>query len=801
MPLVNWPRRRASLVAAILVALLLVVGCSDRGEEEPTAQALPTATSTMAAPEGTPGAQEDIRFITVATDAPSRFKDFADIDPFGNVTGFDPDVMADLAVEADLDYEFVVTSYNGLLDSVASGEFDAAMSALVIDDQPPDGIAYTVPYLEVGQVLVVRANETELLSYQDIRPGVPIGVQQYTSGEEAASDIVGLSEPDLHLYPDSPAALQALIDGEVDGVIIDSDDALHFTSSYPQQLKVAGGEGAAAWITRKAYGIAVAADNQPLLDTLNEAILLSQDDGTIERLTRAWLIPTVTIAAGESLVGTPANEIVIGIAAKLADMDPAARDPDIVSWDVKRNTMSGLLMYDAQNNLQPILAEDFPAVSEDGLEYTVRLRQGLTFPDDSEFGAEDVRFSINRAAGLGSFLVNRYLKDANEDGFADQDAVQVLDPNTVKFVLKAPTSYFPSLLASPSFFIVSQACFSNNFDPTNPCGGIGPYTISEWEPDVSMRLKANPNWPGPAPAFENIQLRFYDDPSRMRRSLENNAIDLAWTGLATSDLLELRDNPNFITWQGPSVFKSYLVFEQSESPWSNARLRQAIAYAIDREALAENVFSGTRLPLYSPVPADTPGHTDAEPRRDLAQARSILTASGYSREEKLEMTIWYVNDGRYTALEEQYAHRLEAQLEETDLIEVTLQGAPWDVFRPASINCDYPVYLLGWPSSGQPANYLDAMSWMEYFITNTDRVCSNYESQAMDDLLEEALKEVDETQRLDLYQQMQELWAREYPTLDLTQEPRVAISLPKVQNIAIDAMGLLHYDVLTKTGG
>jgi peptide/nickel transport system substrate-binding protein len=213
------------------------------------------------------------------------------------------------------------------------------------------------------------------------------------------------------------------------------------------------------------------------------------------------------------------------------------------------------------------------------------------------------------------------------------------------------------------------------------------------------------------------------------------------------------------------------------------------------------VFDGQRIPLRSPVPADTPGHVSTEPERDLESAKSILIASGYSAGSPLEMTIWYVNDGRYTTLEEQYATALKAQLEETGLITVTLAGEPWDVFRPASLACSYQTYLLGWPSSGQPAEFLDAMSWMEYFITNTDSICSNFESSTMDSLYKRAIEEVDEGQRLVIYAQIQELWARELPTLDLTQEPRAAVSLAGVDGVWTDAMGLLHYDLLSKNGG
>jgi len=357
------------------------------------------------------------------------------------------------------------------------------------------------------------------------------------------------------------------------------------------------------------------------------------------------------------------------------------------------------------------------------------------------------------------------------------------------------------VLATPPFSILSQGCINGGGAPGIVCHGIGPFSVAEFEPGVQMRLVANESWPGDPPAFDKLQLRFYDDPRRMRRSLENSAIDLAWTGISADDVQELRNNPAYIYWPTASVFKSYLVFEQSESPWSSARLREAVAFAVDRQALANDVFNSQRLPLRSPVPADTPGHVPTEPERDLESAKSILLASGYSPASPLEMTIWYVNDGRYTVLEEQYAMALKAQLEETGLIAVTLEGAPWDVFRPSSSDCSYPAYLLGWPSSGQPAAFLDAMSWMEYFITNTDRICSNFESSAMEALYQEAMAEVDEGKRLDLYAQIQVLWAKEFPTLDLTQEPRSAISVRGVDGVWADAMGLLHYDLLSKSGG
>jgi len=168
--------------------------------------------------------------------------------------------------------------------------------------------------------LTVRANETALLDHTDIEAGIPIGVQRFTSGEQIARGMIGIEEPDLQLYDNPAAALQALIDGHVEGVIIDNVNAAHFATSYPQQLKIAGGSGQEAWISSKAYGIAVAEGNQSLLELLNEYIARAHQEGIIDQLTDTWLVSNEDIVAGESLVGTPIDEIVLAVAGQLNNL-------------------------------------------------------------------------------------------------------------------------------------------------------------------------------------------------------------------------------------------------------------------------------------------------------------------------------------------------------------------------------------------------------------------------------------------------------------------------------------------------
>jgi len=633
--------QRLSIGLLLLVSLSLAA-CG--GSEEPAAAAAtaaPTAQPTADLPIAA-----DSELLVIATDAP--LPPFADFDPFGKVIGFNDAVIERVASRAGLDYEFVVTPSDGVLDNIAAGsarDFDAVMSALVIPETPPPGIAFTHPYLEVGQVIVVLVDDKTINGPADILPGTTVGVLADSAGQDAAAAL-GVAETDLFATYDKPSQLiQALIDEVVDAVIIDSYAADYFVANFPEQVRIAGGEAEAGWLERRAYGIAVAADNTELLDTLNTALDGLRAEGVLDELTVAWLIseadPAAAIDPGESRVGTPTTELFLGVVGQFSDMDPASLTTDFIGWEIKTNTMTGLYRFNPDNVLEPLLAAALPAVSEDKLEYTIPLRAGLRFPDGSEFTADDVKWSLNRAAGLGNFLVNTYLKDSNGDNFADEDAVQVMDSQTVKIILKEPTGYFPSILAAPPFFVISSECYAEAGDPGSTCGGIGPYSIVSWALNDRLRLRANPDWPGePKPAFENITVKFYSDAGSMRRSLtEFRSVDLLWTGLPFQDMVELTGQdsdgdgqPDYVGWTGPNTFKSYIIFEQSAEPWNSERVRQAAALAIDREALAA-LFGGARLPLFSPVPDTVPGHIAAMPARNLEQARALLRQEGFTETE------------------------------------------------------------------------------------------------------------------------------------------------------------------------
>jgi peptide/nickel transport system substrate-binding protein len=789
------------LLLLALLATVIIVACREEGGQESTAAPQPTTAAT-AIPDPTETAPaENSNFITIATDAP--FPPFTAFDDFGTVVGFDAELAENIMSRIGYDYEFVVTTFDGMLESVARGEFDMAIAALS-RAEPVPGITYSEPYLEVGQVLVVLANEREIVDYHEIPPGVPIGVlSDSLAAQRAATDIANIAESDLVYFDSVGQALQALIDGQVSGVIIDSDDAEHYTRTHYEQLKIVGGTGRDAWLAAESYVMAVSNERPELLEAVNEAIIQGKSDGTIERVTRNWLVSKETIDAGEPLLGTPDDIIVVGILGELEGLDPAAA-PSITSWEVKYNTMSGLYMFNNAGELVPVLASGPPQVSPDRLEYTFTLRPGLTFPDGNPLTAEDVRWSISRSASLGNWHVNSFLKDSDEDFIADPDAVEVISPTEIKIVLQEPTSYFLNVLATPPYFVVSQNCYATDPEPTRNCNGIGAYEIIEWQPGESIQLQANPQWPGEdQPVSENIQLRFYQDAASLANAINLEAVDIAWGDIPDDQFGAFQATEGVRVWEGPPTFKSYIIFQQEDTPWSNPAVREAAALAVDREALAQGVFQGRRQPLYSPLPDSAEGQVNTEPTRDLDRARELLQLAGFNVENPLVIPLWYINDGRYTPLEEAYAQMLEQQLEETGVFQVELNGAGWNTYSTQMSECEYATFLLGWPPVGWPTRIPAPMGWLEYFVTETDTLCSNYESTAMNSLVDQLkrLDPADAAGKQALYQQIQELWAEEFPTLDLTQEGARLFARETVDSVQFDRMGLLRYGLLTKQAG
>ena len=500
-----------------------------------------------------------------------------------------------------------------------------------------------------------------------------------------------------------------------------------------------------------------------------------------------------TIAVGVTEAPPEAEEVspgeveplIIGTTDSVTDLDPA-NSYDFHTWEIHHNTMDTLLHYiPGTTELEPGLAESYE-VSDDGMEYTFKLREGLSFPDGVPLNAEAAVWSINRVMRLEgdpSWLATSFV-----------DSVEAVDEYSFKVTLQNAVGFFPLIVATQPWSVVSPECYpEDDFDIDSTCGGIGPYLINGWERDVEMDLVVNPDYYAP-PAYPHILVRYYADATAMRLALEAGDIDMAWKTLTPSDYTDLADNPDFNVITGPGAYIRYICFNATTEPFDNPTVREAISLAIDRSQLSDVVYQGTHANLYSMVPMGMAGHIDAFGERDLDAAVALLAEAGFDEGNPLVMDFWWT-PSHYGPTEGDVAAVMKQALEETGVIEVNLQSAEWatytDYFGPGTM----PVFLLGWyPDYLDPDNYL----WSFAHTDASEDLGIFYSNEEMDALLVGAQTETDPAVRLELYADIQELWTKEVPTVPFTQGQLLVVTQPGVDGVMLDPTMYMHYFTLTK---
>lgn len=244
--------------------------------------------------------------LLIGTDA--TYPPMESTDESGNIVGFDPALMQAICVIADCRPTFKATAWDGIFAALAAGEFDALMSSItILPEREESGKAkFTVPYYSVGQVIVVRADNTTLTGVEGLTTAI-VGVQKATTGDTAATEKGGVPEANMRRFPNNVLAMQALKNGDVDAVVCDDPTAQRYIGDDPTAFKLAGEP-----FTREDYGILVPADRTDLLAAFNAAILTLQSDGTIDAL------------LAEYAVGMPADDAPDAAGADAATSDGAS---------------------------------------------------------------------------------------------------------------------------------------------------------------------------------------------------------------------------------------------------------------------------------------------------------------------------------------------------------------------------------------------------------------------------------------------------------------------------------------------
>lgn len=219
--------------------------------------------------------------IVVATDAtwpPMQF-----INEQRELVGFDIDLMRMIAEEAGLEVEFRNTAWDGIFAGLAAGQYDAIISSVTITEERRQTMDFSIPYINAGQVLIVRRDQSGVTTLEDLR-GRTVGAQIGTTGAFAIQAVSGV---ELRSYDELGLAIEDLALGRIDGVVADTPIAADFAlqnENYRGRLQIVGEP-----FTEEYYGIALQRGNTELLNRINTALQTLLDSGRVAALEDQWL--------------------------------------------------------------------------------------------------------------------------------------------------------------------------------------------------------------------------------------------------------------------------------------------------------------------------------------------------------------------------------------------------------------------------------------------------------------------------------------------------------------------------------
>ncbi|KKC35342.1 ABC transporter substrate-binding protein [Devosia epidermidihirudinis] len=313
------------------------------------------------------------------------------------------------------------------------------------------------------------------------------------------------------------------------------------------------------------------------------------------------------------------TEVRIGVALEPPILDPTAGAAEAIDIVVYQNIFEGLTRIDENGAVQPDLAKSW-TISDDNLTYTFQLQDGVTFHDGTSFDAEDVKFTFDRILSPNS-------TNAHKEFYEPISSVTVIDPLTVEFKLSKPVGMFLFDLGRGDAVIVAPESADNN--ATDPIG-TGPFSFVQWDKGSRVVLEAyGPYWGEPIHLTKATYV-FISDTATMTNALLAGDID-GTNNFAAEALGVFEGNPAFNILVGTTEGETLLSTNNKKAPFTDLRVRQAMAHAIDRKAIIDGATYGYGVPIGSHFAPHNPYYVDLTNTYpfDLDAARKLLAEAGF----------------------------------------------------------------------------------------------------------------------------------------------------------------------------
>jgi oligopeptide transport system substrate-binding protein len=440
--------------------------------------------------------------------------------------------------------------------------------------------------------------------------------------------------------------------------------------------------------------------------------------------------------------------------------DPESLDPHKTSTvfeaHILRDLFLGLTTEDAKSEVIPGAAESW-TISPDGKIYTFKLRPGALWSDGSPVTAHDFVFSWQRVtdpttAGEYAYMLAPVVNAEDVTAGKKPPAelgVKAIDDMTFEVTLNAPTPYFLEMLTHQATYAVSKANVeAKGAEFTKPGNLVsnGAYVLAEFVPNDHIKVVKNDKFYDAANVkIDVVNFIPTEDRSAAMKRLEAGELD-SNDDIPTEQLAELKTKFGDQVRLGPYLGTYYYAFKINKAPWDNAKLRHAVSMAIDRDYLAEKVWTNTMIPAYSFVPPGISGYetrtTDYSEMTQLDRedaAKKVLAELGYGPGKPLKMEIRYNTSENH----KNTAVAIQEQLKPLG-IEVTLLNTDTKThYGHLEQHGDFDIARVGWI-----ADYKDPENFLALCKTGTGNNYAEYSNKDYDALMAAAAAEGEAAKRM-----------------------------------------------------
>jgi peptide/nickel transport system substrate-binding protein len=339
----------------------------------------------------------------------------------------------------------------------------------------------------------------------------------------------------------------------------------------------------------------------------------------MKHFSRLAFASAIALAAG---IGGAQAQTSLTLAMQLEPphLDPTSAAAGAIDSVVYSNIFEGLTRFMGDGSIVPGLAKSWE-ISDDGLTYTFMLQDGVKFHDGTTMDAEDVKFSLDRARAEDSANAQKAL-------FTGISDVTVIDPLTVQLTLSEPNGNLLFNLAWGDAVIVAPESIENI--KTNPVG-TGAFKFTNWVQGDKIDIERNPDYWGTPAILENATFKFISDPTAAFAAVMAEDVDVFSGFPAPENLPQFEADPRFQVLIGSTEGETILSTNNKMAPFDNVKVREAVAHAIDRQAIIDGAMFGYGTPIgthfapHHPAYVDLTGNSAYDP--DLS--RKLLAEAGF----------------------------------------------------------------------------------------------------------------------------------------------------------------------------